>query len=434
MDNGTIDLPGLEKLVANYSSLTYRIEAQWFEEKFQITRLILGAPPASWDSYTYDKVIFRAGSETGTVISTWLAEKKVLLQDQCYALPVQSSASFQRCPSHTSYGGFFTISKPYTFYLVNSNNTISQSGVLAAEDAPFFLSQQEAELSLLYDRDLTANDQLPSAGITLYLEQDAAWLEHIHFSSSALRITLGGTNLSDVKLQVTGTGVQNYDDYPAETTVSLSAPDGPPDIVKIALLKGNTWLDYFYDDRRHRYYPFVPRHTNVVFDYQEPGEEIVRLMELGEGKTIEFKEAESDDKDKWKKTVVAFANTEGGYILFGVNNDGQVVGLNKDLAKHRTLEHFKDGLSDAISNTITPVPLFEFLSPVKIEGKDVLAIKVISDDQAHSLFFEKAHHFYIRRDATTRDANNFEIQELIRQKDMRKGLKPASSILDLASF
>jgi ATP-dependent DNA helicase RecG len=173
----------------------------------------------------------------------------------------------------------------------------------------------------------------------------------------------------------------------------------------------------------------------MVFDYQEPGEEIVRLIELGEGKTIEFKEAESDNKDKWKKTVVAFANTEGGYILFGVNNDGQVVGLNKDLAKHRTLEHFKDGLSNAILNAITPVPLFEFLSPVKIEGKDVLAIKVISDDQAHSLFFEKAHHFYIRRDATTRDANNFEIQELVRRKDMIwQAMQPINNTFDLSSF
>lgn len=430
-----MDLSKVAEQVANYPSLTYRIEAQWFEGTFQVVRLILGAPPALWNSYAYDKVIFRAGSETGAAISTWLTERTVTLQDQCYALPIQSSASFQRRPSHTSYGGFFTISKPYTFYLVNSNNTISQSEVFADKDAPFFLSQQEAELSLLYDRDLTANDQLPSAGITLYLEQDAAWLEHIHFSSSALRITLGGTNFSDVKLKVTGTGIQNYDDYPGDKVISLPAPDGPPDIVKIALIKGNTWLDYFYDDRRHRYNSFAPRHTNVVFDYQEPAEEIARLIELGEGKTIEFKEAESDDKDKWKKTVVAFANTEGGYILFGVNDDGQVVGLNKDLAKHRTLEHFKDGLSDAISNTITPVPLFEFLPPVRIEEKDVLAIKVISDDQAHSLFFEKAHHFYIRRDATTRDANNFEIQELVRRKDIiRQGTQPKNSIFDLSSF
>jgi hypothetical protein len=47
---------------------------------------------------------------------------------------------------------------------------------------------------LLYDRESTnirsANDQLPERGIALYLEQDEAWLEHIYFSPSVLRITL----------------------------------------------------------------------------------------------------------------------------------------------------------------------------------------------------------------------------------------------------
>jgi len=172
-----------------------------------------------------------------------------------------------------------------------------------------------------------------------------------------------------------------------------------------------------------------------VCDYQEPGEEIGRLIESGEGKTIEFKSEESGDAVKWTKTVVAFANTDGGYILFGVSDEGCVVGLSKELAKHGgSLDKFRDGLTSAIVNTVTPVPPYEFLPPLKIDGKDVLAIKVISDDQAHSLLFEKAHHFYIRRDATTRDANNFEIQELVRLKDMRKGTKPQSSILTHSSF
>ena len=440
VDTGTTDLSNVEKLVANYPSLTYRFMAQYINGAFQGARLILGAPPASWSRYTYNTVLFLAGSETGTVISDWLSKGEVTLHDQRYPLSsLQTTATFERRPSHTSYG-LFTLLKPYTFYRMDFSNALSTTErVLAAEDAPFFLSLQEAERSLLYDRESTnilyANDQLPARGIALYLEQDEAWLEHIHFSSSVLKITLDGTNVSGVRLKVTGTGVQDYDDYPMERTIALSAPDGPPDIIKIALLKGNTWLDYFYDDRRSRYNAFIPRHTNVVFDYQEPGEEIVRLIESGEGKTIEFKSEESGDTVKWTKTLVAFANTDGGYILFGVSDESRVVGLSKELAKHGgSLEKFRDGLTSRIVNTVSPIPPYEFLPPIKIEGKDVLAIKVSSDDQAHSLLFEKAHHFYIRRDATTRDANNFEIQELVRLKDIRKGIKPHSGILNLSSF
>jgi Putative DNA-binding domain len=129
------------------------------------------------------------------------------------------------------------------------------------------------------------------------------------------------------------------------------------------LIKENTWLDYFYDDRRSRYNAFIPRHTNVVFDYQEPSEEIVRLIESGEGKTIEFKSEESGDVVKWTKTLVAFANTDGGYIIFGVDDEGYVIGLNKELAKHHgCLEKFRDGLTNTIVNTVTPIPPFGSLS------------------------------------------------------------------------
>jgi hypothetical protein len=434
MESGTTDLLNLAKILENRPSLTYRFAVYYIDrgsegKTFQGARLILGGPPALWSHYAYDTVRFFAGIESGKVISKWISQGQVTLADQQYPLPpLQMPANFERRPSHTSYGGLFTILKPYTFYRIGFNSALSVAErLLVAESAPFFLTLQEAERTLLYDRSF-ANDQLPELGVILYLEQDEAWLESIHFSSSSLKITLDGTNLSGVRLKVTGTGVQDYDDSPAEKTISLSAPDGPPDIVKIALLKDNTWLDYFYDDRRSRYSPFVPRHTNVVFDYQEPGEEIVRLIESGEGRTIEFKGEESDDRDKWKKTVVAFANTEGGYILFGVSNDGQVVGLNRELAKHGSLEHFKDGLTDAISNTITPVPRYEILLPVKIDGKDVLAIKVISDNRTYALL-GKIPVFYIRRDATTRVANNFEVQELVRLKDLKNGLGTQSSAL-----
>ncbi|MFL5703926.1 MAG: hypothetical protein ACJ8AG_13980 [Ktedonobacteraceae bacterium] len=146
MDTGTIDLSNVRKFVANYPSLTYRFVAQYIDGAFQVARLILGAPPASWSRYTYDTVLFRAGSETGTVISDWLSKGEVTFHDRRYTLPpLQTAVPFQRRPSHTSYG-LFTLLKPYTFYRVGFNNAASQSeGVLATEDAPFFLSQQEAE-------------------------------------------------------------------------------------------------------------------------------------------------------------------------------------------------------------------------------------------------------------------------------------------------
>jgi hypothetical protein len=426
METGTMSLEDVAKRVANYTSLSYRFMAQRINEELRVIRLILGAPQASWTTYTYDAVHFQAGSERGSVVSEWLMKALITTRyRQTYPLlPLCSQAHVAHQPSHTAYD-LFTLPKPYTFCRIAFAEAVSaQERLLVAENAPFFLTVSEAERVLLYDKEwgsiVYGNDQTPDYGITLYLEQDEAWLENIHFSSSVLKITLNGTALSGTKLKVSGTGVQGYDDYPSEKTITLSAPDGPPDAIKVVLLKGNTWLDYFYDDARSRNNPFARKHTNVVFDYQEPGEEILQLIESGEGRTIEFKGEENDDADKWLKTLVAFANTDGGHILFGVNDEGQLVGLHKEIAKYGSIAKFRDGLTSTITNTVTPVPDYKILPLVTIGENDILVIKVTSDASTHSLYYKKAPVFYIRRDATTRAANNFEVQELVRHKDALK--------------
>jgi hypothetical protein len=59
VDNGTTDLSNVGKSVANYPSLTYRFVAQYIDGAFQVARLILGAPPASWGRHTYDTVLLK---------------------------------------------------------------------------------------------------------------------------------------------------------------------------------------------------------------------------------------------------------------------------------------------------------------------------------------------------------------------------------------
>ena len=51
-----------------------------------------------------------------------------------------------------------------------------------------------------------------------------------------------------------------------------------------------------------------------------------------EDKEYEFKiklDSEVDKIEKWAKTIVAFANTIGGTIFVGVNDEGIAVGLSK---------------------------------------------------------------------------------------------------------
>ncbi|GAA0188111.1 ATP-binding protein [Fulvivirga kasyanovii] len=54
--------------------------------------------------------------------------------------------------------------------------------------------------------------------------------------------------------------------------------------------------------------------------------DIKRLAAGGESETVEFKR-KAAHPDKIVKELVAFANTRGGYLLVGVNDDGSIPGL-----------------------------------------------------------------------------------------------------------
>jgi ATP-dependent DNA helicase RecG len=66
-----------------------------------------------------------------------------------------------------------------------------------------------------------------------------------------------------------------------------------------------------------------------------------------EGKTLEFKRDLSSLKQVMK-TVVAFANTAGGTLIIGREDDGSVVGVEDPLMA-------EEKLSNAIADSILPL-------------------------------------------------------------------------------
>lgn len=59
-------------------------------------------------------------------------------------------------------------------------------------------------------------------------------------------------------------------------------------------------------------------------------EEIIR----GESKNVEFKETRPAKSENYTKTVVTYANTQGGKIVFGVEDKTHnVVGIDESLIK-----------------------------------------------------------------------------------------------------
>ncbi|MDY0078371.1 MAG: ATP-binding protein [Bacteroidales bacterium] len=57
-------------------------------------------------------------------------------------------------------------------------------------------------------------------------------------------------------------------------------------------------------------------------------EDIQRLIQRGVGLQIEFKKAKDGVPSNFYDTVTSFSNTDGGTILLGVDDDGNVKGIN----------------------------------------------------------------------------------------------------------
>ena len=91
---------------------------------------------------------------------------------------------------------------------------------------------------------------------------------------------------------------------------------------------------------------------------------------IAECSAYDFKEMLECKKVKsWLKSVSAFANTDGGSLFYGVNDDGVIVGLENPQAD-------ADFISEMIKARLDPVPEVQLI-PIEHEGHTLLEVKVI---------------------------------------------------------
>lgn len=95
--------------------------------------------------------------------------------------------------------------------------------------------------------------------------------------------------------------------------------------------------------------------------------EVRELINKGEGFHLEFKE-EGVTSESLKKSIVGFANTDGGKIIVGVNNDGTVVGVNDPDRKMLEIENV------AYNQCQPPITILQ--ETVVIDDKVVIVVNV----------------------------------------------------------
>lgn len=137
---------------------------------------------------------------------------------------------------------------------------------------------------------------------------------------------------------------------------------------------------------------------------------IIDDIRKGESDILEFKQELPQKDRQLLKTVVAFSNSsQGGRIIFGVDDSGLIIGVKPD-----TVSGLKDNLVNMISEACTP-QIYIDLSLETIEDKTLL-IATVPHGRATPYYIKKEgleHGTYVRIGATTRQAEQEKLQELI---------------------
>lgn len=137
---------------------------------------------------------------------------------------------------------------------------------------------------------------------------------------------------------------------------------------------------------------------------------ILELLGQPEGKTLEFKRDLSSPKNLLK-TLVAFANSAGGTLVIGVDDDRQPLGMANPLDKEERLCSL---IADSISPRLAPT-----VEMVTIEEKTLLVVEVFqSNTRPHWLKTAGPEDgVYVRLGSTNRQADRELIAELRRSAE-----------------
>jgi len=135
------------------------------------------------------------------------------------------------------------------------------------------------------------------------------------------------------------------------------------------------------------------------------------LISLGESKTVEFKLTLPTNKDI-SRSIIAFANTSGGKLIVGVDDDRNIIGIEE-----QNIFELQDKISSIIYDSCAPNIIPEIYT-LNSENKLLLVIEVFRGNLLpYYLKSEgKNNGTYIRVGATNRKAGYENILELERQK------------------
>ena len=133
--------------------------------------------------------------------------------------------------------------------------------------------------------------------------------------------------------------------------------------------------------------------------------ELTEKIDLGEDSTIEFKR-ELPRRTDMADEIAAFANTRGGVILIGVDDDGTIVGLDR-----QALDRIEETVVQICRDSIDPV-LHIITDRLRIDDKNLLKIEVPQSPFVH----KSSDGYFIRQGSSKMEMSTEWLGQLLQNR------------------
>ena len=193
----------------------------------------------------------------------------------------------------------------------------------------------------------------------------------------------------------------------------------------------------YYEDDRHNLFKytlgsFLEENSEALGLENRQKEDIQRLIRDGESNRLEFKSTlrtnlETGETDKRMekavlKTIVAFLNTDGGNLLIGVDDDGDIIGADIQSFENKDKMglHLTNLIASKIGNSFLPFITFNL-----VDFDDKVIIRVKCDPCPMPVFYKdgKIEIFYVRSGPRTEELTGMTLISYIRNRESDKRMR-----------
>ena len=193
----------------------------------------------------------------------------------------------------------------------------------------------------------------------------------------------------------------------------------------------------YYEDDRHNLFKytlrsFLEENSEALGLENRQKEDIQRLIRDGESNRLEFKSTlrtnlETGETDKRMekavlKTIVAFLNTDGGNLLIGVDDDGDIIGADIQSFENKDKMglHLTNLIASKIGNSFLPFITFNL-----VDFDDKVVIRVKCDPCPMPVFYKdgKIEIFYVRSGPRTEELTGMTLISYIKNRESDKRMR-----------